>query len=218
MLAASAARVFNAPPRPRHSRSPRPCRPRPRRAPRRPRGLPPPLPPRPPRAFERGSPPPRPRRGLGLELGLDLFLDHRRRTASGGAATRVRRVFSSASGSKGAAAFRTDDRIMLQIVVARAAIRADALGSPFRLGHGASPFAQSPAARHRALCHERQAAVKSKIIGRPALPTVARRPRCARDGAQCPAPSATPLVLAAPRARSAGAAACPATSRSRIAR
>src|ERR1051326_2503910 len=71
---------------------------------------------------------------IGIQLlgahGLELLLDRR----GGARAPRAQERL----GIEGRRTFRADDRVAQQIVVARAAARADALGSPFGFRHGGS--------------------------------------------------------------------------------
>src|SRR5665213_3133644 len=148
--------------------------------------------------------------GLGLDLGFYLFLDDRlgdrldRRDDAHAARLQER------LGIEVGAAFRAHDRIVVKIVVARAAIRADTLRSPLDFGQTCLPWAPGTVGS-AALCHE--ALLLSKLNRYP----YRHNQSCAREAVswQSPAPrrSSPP-----PRARFAGGPACRATNRSRIAR
>src|SRR5204863_4678690 len=73
-----------------------------------------------------------------LEIGIDILgADRRQLLLHGRNRTRPPRL-EERLGIERRSAFRADDRVAHQIIIARTAARADALGAPFGFGHGGS--------------------------------------------------------------------------------
>src|SRR3954452_3189100 len=77
-------------------------------------------------------------RFLGLEIGIDVLGADRLQLAFYRRGRPRPAGLQEGFGGKWRAALRADDRVAHQIVIARAAARADALGAPFGFGHDGS--------------------------------------------------------------------------------